>query len=332
MSPPLVSILMPVYNGRLFLSQAIDSIVKQSFSDFELLVIDDGSADDSAALAERTEDARIRVLRNGANLGLVATLNRGLAEARGEWIARCDCDDLWFPRRLEVQLDLCRRQPDVALVGADALLINEQGLVCGGFHAPADHELLRWDLCFRNPFVHSAVLFRRTVAGSMGGYADVPASEDYDLWSRIAASHQVASVLRPLVKYRMHGSSVMARENAVGREKKSYPFLKEIMQSNLRQFAGEGAEVIAHLDAWLQPASERFALRAFWQAYSRTWESSRGALANHNSAIGEHALNMLYRQRQARQLPVMDCLRAMTPAQLFSLPWLRALGACLPAR
>lgn len=332
MSDPLISILMPVYNGARFLQEAVASVLAQEVPGFELLIIDDGSVDESAAIASRINDKRIRLIRNEANLGLVRTLNRGLDEARGPFIARCDADDLWLPARLRAQLLLLRLQPTVALVGTNAELIDENGAYRGQFRSAPTHDLLCWDLCFRNPFVHSTVLFRRSIAQELGGYREIPAAEDFDLWSRIAERHRIASVPHPLVKYRLHSSSVMAKENASGRQQ-SYTFLQSIMTENLRRFADDD-RLAAKLGAWLEPASDRRALREFWRCYAGVWASYRKKhrLPRANATMGEHVLNMLYRQREAGKLSPLACLTAMTFGQLRSMPWIRAAGAFRPVK
>lgn len=332
MSDPLVSILMPVYNGGRFLSRAVSSVTSQSARDFELLIIDDGSTDDSATQVAGFSDPRIRLLKNEKNRGLVQTLNRGLSEARGEWIARCDSDDLWLPSKLEIQLAHGAADSKVALIGTNATLIDENDQFRGQFRTPASHEALCWDLCFRNPFVHSTVLFRRAVAQELGGYHDIPAAEDYDLWSRMAAKHRLASVPQALVRYRLHGSSVMAKENAEGR-KKSYEYLKAIMQKNLEGIAAP--DIAKHLDAWLEPAREKSALRQFWQAYATGWtkyRSTHSRLSCAGMVVGEHLQSMLYRQRCFSRANAFSFLQTLDAAQLLALPKLRALATlALPA-
>lgn len=318
MSAPLVSILMPVYNGARFLAEAVAGVTGQTLGDFELLIIDDGSTDESADLAAGFSDSRIRVLRNDVNLGLVKTLNRGLAEARGEWIARCDADDIWLPGKLAAQFALAHQDPRLALIGTGATLIDERGNFRGHFRTPANHDALRWDLCFRNPFVHSTVLFRREMALEEGGYRDIPAAEDYDLWSRMAARAQVASVPARLVQYRLHGSSVMARENAAGRQK-SYSFLGKIMTLNLHALRADA--LVPLIDVWLEPSREPARQARFWREYARACP------VDAREAVGEHVLNMLYRQRRFSGAAALAFLRVLPLNLLLRMPWLRALGA-----
>jgi hypothetical protein len=211
MKPPVVTVLMPVFNGARHLRAAIESVTRQSFCDFELLVIDDGSTDETAQMLDGFGDPRLRVLRNERNLGLVPTLNRGLAEARGEWIARQDADDLSAPGRLAAQLGFVQGNPSVPLVGTDAWLIDDNGRPRGRWRTGGHADLVQWDLCFRAPFAHSSALFRRgMIVDRFGGYRDLPACEDLDLWQRVAEKFPVVTLRQPLVKYRLHGASIMA--------------------------------------------------------------------------------------------------------------------------
>lgn len=326
MSTPRVSVLMPVYNGATFLSEAISDVLAQSFSNWELLVLDDGSTDDSVARASRFQDPRIRILRNGRNLGLVPTLNRGLAEAAGEWIARCDADDRWSPRKLSAQLALCDYDHRLALVGSDAILIDEKDSFRGRFRTSADHASICWDLCFRNAFIHSSVLFRRPAALDIfGGYRPIPAAEDYDLWSRFAEKFRVGNIRQPLVRYRLHQASIMAQENAAGRSASLGP-LREIMRRNLQAFAGFSSalpDLLAELPSWLESGSSS---ARFWEAYGRVWQDYRDRHCEAaRSVVGEHLLSMFYRQRRLSRAAALQFLATLRGDQLSALPWLKVM-------
>lgn len=211
MKSPAVTVLLPVFNAARHLRESVASVLRQTFCDFELLAIDDGSMDGSAEMLTSLGDPRVRVLRNERNLGLVATLNRGLAEARGEWIARQDADDISARGRLASQMAFARGNPAVPVVGADALLIDDAGRPRGRWRTGGHADLVAWELCFRAPFAHTSALFRRsTVSERLGGYRDVRACEDLDLWARVAAEFPVVTLREPLVKYRLHGASIMA--------------------------------------------------------------------------------------------------------------------------
>ncbi|NTU77340.1 MAG: glycosyltransferase family 2 protein, partial [Alphaproteobacteria bacterium] len=141
-STPVVSVLLPVYNGRATLRESVQSILQQTFRDFELLIIDDGSTDDSATLANNFHDARVRVLGDATRRGLAARLNEGIEAARGRYIARMDADDLAFSFRLERQVQFLDACPDIDLVGCRALVFREGGQVTGLLPFAASHAAI----------------------------------------------------------------------------------------------------------------------------------------------------------------------------------------------
>jgi glycosyltransferase involved in cell wall biosynthesis len=208
-STPVVSVLLAVHNGGAFLDEAIHSILDQTFPDFELLVIDDGSTDDSYNRAAAFKDPRIRILRNETNIGLTRSLNRGLAEASGEYIARQDADDISLPNRFAAQVQYLRSRLDVVLVGTSAVRINQKGMMVGTNDMPVTHETIRWASVLDNPFLHTSVMFRRNVVQECGGYDEQYAvCQDYALWTRLAARHQVANLPERLVLMREHPRSM----------------------------------------------------------------------------------------------------------------------------
>ena len=208
MSNPTVTVLMPVYNGLSFLKDAITSVLQQDFNDFELLVVDDASTDGSAEWVASVSDARIRLVRNQQNLGQAASLNRGLHEARGPYIARLDQDDVSLPQRLRKQLVWLESHPDIIVVGSSVDWIDSRGnrtrhprgrtVDCGTL---VGNFLLR-----RNLLIHPAVMFRRDVVVALGGYdATYSPSEDYELWTRLAVGgYRLAVQPETLVLYREH--------------------------------------------------------------------------------------------------------------------------------
>ncbi len=207
---PMVTVLMPVYNASRYLGPAIESILQQTFRDFELLIINDASTDGCQEILSSFSDDRIRLLENKNNLGLANTLNRGLHAAAGEFIARQDADDLSHPERLESQVEFLRAHPDVALVGTQAIIIDEFGRYKRVLlDRPRDHIAIKWDLLFDNSFVHTSVMYRKTIVrDNLAGYdPSYAACEDYELWSRIAEVWHVANLARHLVSHRTHSSS-----------------------------------------------------------------------------------------------------------------------------
>jgi hypothetical protein len=206
---PQVSVLMPVRDGARWLGEAVASVQRQTFDDFEFLAVDDGSADESAAILEShaRNDSRIRVFRQ-MRLGLVAALNHGLSEARGRLIARIDADDRAHPERLERQIRHLDTHPEIALLGCWADKIDERGVSRGLLKPETEPERLAALLHRHNPFVHSSVLMRSDVVKKVGGYrAAFEAAEDYDLWLRISEVAKVANLPEPLMQYRWHSTN-----------------------------------------------------------------------------------------------------------------------------
>ena len=202
---PLVTVLMSDYNDGRFLPQAVESILAQSLDDFEFLVIDDGSTDSSADYLAGLTDRRVRVIRNESNLGLTRSLNRGLDEAKGTFVARMDADDVAMPHRLARQVEFLRTHGSVGIVGCSHTLIDEAGNVV--VHAPAveDDPGIRRKCLLGNPFVHPAVVLRRDVLDAHRLRYDerFRTAQDYELWSRVLTVTRGANLAEPLLKYRL---------------------------------------------------------------------------------------------------------------------------------
>ncbi|MES2692497.1 MAG: glycosyltransferase [Verrucomicrobiota bacterium] len=211
---PQVTVLMTVYNGARYVAEAIDSIVGQTFSDFELLIIDDGSTDDSLAVIRRYSDARIRLIEQSPNRGIRATLNRGLGEARGRYIAIMDQDDIAAPERLARQTALLDAQPAVGLCGSDIETFGEKtGASWIRHFAP---EALRIALLFENPICHPSVMLRRQVlVDSKLEYPEFPYAEEYALWVRISRQHQLVNLPQKLLRYRTHPQQISRRKSEI---------------------------------------------------------------------------------------------------------------------
>jgi len=210
-----VSILLPVYNGARYLDSAVRSLLGQTHTDFELLILDDGSSDGSAELAETFRDSRIRVLRSEGNMGLPATLNKGLRAARAELVARQDADDLSHPERLERQVRFLETHREVGLLGTRAWVVDENGLYRGSVLHALHHDALLFELLFDNAFVHSSVMLRRSLVLDQNGYDEKAGyNEDYDLWLRLARVTRLANLGERLVAWRVHPQSKTRRTNA----------------------------------------------------------------------------------------------------------------------
>lgn len=219
---PRVSVLLAVRDGEPYVRQAVASIVGQTFADLELLVVDDASTDRTAAAVESFGDDRIRLLRNERNLGQVPSLNRGLREAHGEFVARLDHDDWCRPERLERQVALLDAHPRVGLVGAWLELVDEHDRPVGTLRKRLDDraDFVFHSLIMRVWISHPAAMYRREPVLALGGYDEATGpSEDKDLWRRLLLAGWDARIVpEPLVVYRLHESQLSQTRAAYQRQ------------------------------------------------------------------------------------------------------------------
>jgi len=202
---------MAVRDGARFVGEAVDSILEQTFGDFELVAVDDGSTDATSAILGSYSDPRVRTVRREVARGQAASLNEGLRAARGALIARHDADDIAEPERLERQVAFLDRHHEIVAVGSAWTVIDEDGRGQEIRTPPADALAIRWRLLFSNAFLHSSMLLRRDVFDRVGMYdEEIEYGEDYALWSRVAAASPVANLRVPLVRYRLSPTSKTA--------------------------------------------------------------------------------------------------------------------------
>ncbi|MET0381970.1 MAG: glycosyltransferase [Burkholderiaceae bacterium] len=222
---PLVSVLLPVFNGGAYLRPAIDSILAQTFRDFECLVLDDGSTDGSGELAQAIarRDPRLRVVRR-ENRGLVATLNELAGMARGALLARMDADDIALPHRFARQVDFLAANPAVVCVGGAQILMDQAGRDISPIVPPSDDERIqRQALRGHGSICHPTAMIRAGALREIGGYrADFYPAEDLDLWLRLGELGELANLAEPVLRYRVHTGSIsglaaQGRQRAAGR-------------------------------------------------------------------------------------------------------------------
>lgn len=205
---PLVSVIMAVHNGELFLRDAVDSILAQIYRNFEFIIIDDASTDCSGEILAGYSDERIVRVSNETNLGLTASLNIGIGRARGELIARQDADDVSLPERFVQQVEFLRAHPEVGLVGTDYQVIDDQGRILETVSLSLTSEQIQQRLAEANVFVHSTVMVHRDILEQVGGYRNYfRMSQDYDLFLRIAECSQLAILPVVLHQFRIHSAS-----------------------------------------------------------------------------------------------------------------------------
>ncbi len=270
---PRVSVVMPVYNTARFLPATLASLLKQSCGDYEALVIDDGSSDDTPAVMAGFRDPRIVYVRHEGNAGLAARLNEGLSRARAPYVARLDGDDIMHPERLARQLAVLDSDPSLALLGTNKVNIDEHGQYATANFCPTDHAQIAWYLCFDNPFCHPSVMFRRDIVwGALGGYdASLRYCEDYEMWSRLVrAGHRSANLDDVLMAYRRHSSGMTSRMPEL-----RFSINASVIRDNFRHFLPE--EPLGELDAFAMAVAEvNYRRRPCDRAFvSRYWHYAR---------------------------------------------------------
>ncbi len=205
-----ISVVMPVYNGGDFLRESIESILNQSFDNFELIIVDDGSSDNSNDIIESYLDKRIVHLRNYSNRGVVFSLNKGLTHSKGDFIARMDCDDISNLDRLRIQYDYLVSHPDVALCGSWFRILNNKHVV----RTPVNDCDVRICALTSNPFAHPTVMLRKSVLSQNNlKYNELLLHvEDYGLWLEILELGKCVNIPQILLEYRIHSSQVSSRQ------------------------------------------------------------------------------------------------------------------------
>jgi glycosyltransferase involved in cell wall biosynthesis len=265
---PTVSVIMAVYESEEFLDAAVRSILEQTFTDFEFIIIDDGSTDGSRAKLEQfaKQDDRVRLISR-PNKGLTASLNEALALSSGELIARMDADDIALPDRLRVQVEYMRSHPEVSLLGGAYELIDDAGRMLTTIVPPPDDATLQEHaLSGRTPICHPLAMFRRDAVAKVGGYdEEFTVAQDLDLWLKLGEVGKLAAVPEVLLKYRQHQDSVS--------EKKQELQVGNMKLACERAYARRGIQREFKGDAGWRPTSGRrsrheYALRYGWWAFN----------------------------------------------------------------
>ena len=225
---------MPVYNGEKYLSEAIESILNQTFKDFEFLIINDGSTDSSREIILSYDDYRIKLIENDNNIGLTKSLNKGIDIACGKYIARMDADDISMPERLEKQVDFMENHEDIAVCGSWFSVIDDKGNILSEVKTQINHEFLFFELFFKNPIGHATTIMRKSVIEHTGRYdPDYVVTQDYYLWFRIIESgYKIHNIDRVLIYYRKHENMVSLVENNL-QEVNAQKVIKALIQKML---------------------------------------------------------------------------------------------------
>ena len=283
---PKVSVVMPVHNGSKFIGTAIQSILNQTYPRLELIIVDDGSSDETGEVVARFRDERILILKNPVHAGLVPSLNRGLKLASGKYIARLDSDDVALPQRLQKQVDFLESMPDYGLIGSWMETFGERNMRWQYPQNPADFQLA---MLFRNPLGHSSVMYRaRWQDGQKGFYdPDFETAEDFELWSRLCLNWKCARIPEVLTLYRTHSAQATKtdldkRRQAVRRIVTRHRAALGVSLPEARWGIRESAEWWGDLEL-LSEAGSRFHLARFdrerlLQNKIYFWEAAKGIL------------------------------------------------------
>ena len=212
---PVISVVMSVFNASEYLSIAIESILAQSFDDFEFIIVDDGSSDTSLSILHEYEsyDSRVHVISQ-KNTGLTKALNEGISQSRGEYIARMDADDIAISSRLALQVDYLKMHPECVAVGCNILLTDPDGDILAEESMPHTHEQIIAKLrCGIGSLPHPTAFIRRDTLCSVGGYRESYIyAQDLDLWLRLAEVGQLANLPQALLQYRLHPKSITSQQ------------------------------------------------------------------------------------------------------------------------
>lgn len=317
---PRVSVLMSVYNDADYLPTAVDSILTQTFSDFEFIIINDASTDGSTEILTAIDDSRVILLHNEQNIGLTRSLNRGLAIAQGEYIARMDSDDIATPQRLAESVAWLDAHPHVGLLSGNATLIDPKNEVVRSpaylHHAP--HGYLRWALLWANRIYHMTVVLRKSVLDAHNLVYDPAYNtiEDHELWLRMAHVTSLYRSQEIWVQHRINPSGVSHR-----RREEQLRLQLEIIRRELAYMLGDTPDESAlqtlfqnyQIDYQLTQPANYHAAAALLIAVHRHYTSQHQLTTEENDLINNDLIGDLYR--------LMASAKAGTARQVWGIWW-----------
>jgi glycosyltransferase involved in cell wall biosynthesis len=246
---------MSVYNDKKYLAQAIESILAQTFGDFEFLILDDASTDGSAAIIESyaEKDRRIRILANPKNIGLGASLKKGVEAAGGEFIARMDADDISPKDRFQKQVDYLTKHPDIKILGGDHTIIDDEGSPISKLFYPKSSGLMRWNMLLGNGLIVSngATMMRKEFIEMIGGYSAYRAAQDYELWTRLLEYEPfpIANMADIILYYRQHDETITKSSNSL-QEKVAVQVRKQKIEGLLGRAISEEVVLAYRRTSW----------------------------------------------------------------------------------
>lgn len=236
---PKVSVLMPAYNAEKYIGKSIDSILNQTYGDFEFIIINDGSKDSTKEIILSYSDNRIVYLENKINSGIVVTLNKGLEYATGEYIARMDADDIAVAERLEKQIEFMEKNKNVCVLGTGICIFGEDVQEEARVFT-TNPEQLKAELIFNSCIAHPTVMMRSNILKNNGLSYDLEyaGAEDYNLWWKIAKVSQIATIPDLLLKYRIHSSQITKKK-----DEKYYKMMKKLMEERFSDIGFKSSDI-----------------------------------------------------------------------------------------
>lgn len=254
---------MAAYNGGPYLQQSLESILQQTFRDFEFVIVDDASTDDTPSIIRSYPDKRIIAVTNNVNLGLTRSLNVGIRHCRGHYIARMDADDIALPERLERQVRYLDEHPDVGILGCSCRLIDARGKYLGVKSRAQDDVSIRWAVLLQNPFVHPSVMLRRSVLSEYNLLYDeqFEQTQDYEFFTRILKHTRGANLSGQLLLYRHHPGDITSTSREPQLRNHDLIALRTIQETlsgfvisreevnGLRKLFVDGVELLSDADA-----------------------------------------------------------------------------------
>jgi GT2 family glycosyltransferase len=272
MPEPIVSIVMAVYNGEKYLRRAVESILHQTFTDFEFIIVDDGSTDTTPVILDAYHDPRIVRLRNEKNIGQTRSLNRGLALAGGRYVARMDADDVAYPDRLASQVAFLDTHPEIVLLGSSYDVVDSVGSLIERRVAKVGNEALQCTLVRRNCFGHGTTMMRRDALVRVGGYYErLWSVQDYDLWLRLAEQGDIANLEAPLYAWRKLPTAKSSAEPSRWRERFSF-------MGRERMIVRRMSKISSRPDFSREDLAAALTTQAVSAALLEEWETARNAL------------------------------------------------------
>lgn len=310
---PTLSVLMPVYNAQLYLKEAIDSIINQTYCDWELIIINDGSTDNSEFIINSYTDPRIKYYRNEKNLGLIASLNKGIGFCEGKYIARMDADDISMPDRFLQQISFLEDHAECVMCGTDAKIIDQNGEETGKIINLTSDEYLKINLLFSVPFIHPSVMIRSAQLKELLFDKDYKHAEDYELWCRISDKYKVANMPSFLLKYRWHTNNVSVLNNDSQESVKNKIIRCQLQKLGL---SASDHELMLHRITFQQYDAKGDLRKTIFSDYTGLQEWFK-KITDANKTIHKYDMNSLYAYLWSRWIVLCisqkKYFRALTP-------------------